>query len=120
MVCEKGSKSTPMRLLTTLMTMLVAASASKKSTKHPHLTSSLGSGLVVQSTITGAGYKNSETLTGLRYLSMAGGAPILLKGLNFASEAASNSWKFVPLWMEGAEIWGPDMTSKPFFSLDTL
>jgi hypothetical protein len=44
-------------------------------------------------------------------MSMAGGAPILLKGLNFASEAAANSWKFIPLWMEGAEIWGPDMSS---------
>jgi len=50
-------------------------------------------------------------MTGLPYLSMAGGAPILLKGLNFASQAASNSWKFEPKWMEGAEIWGPMMTS---------
>lgn len=48
---------------------------------------------------------------GLWYLSMAGGAPIVLSGLNFAQEASWNSFKFEPYFIEGAQIWGPAMSS---------
>lgn len=65
-----------------------------------------------QFTMYGAGFKDTSTMTGLPLLSMAGGAPILLSGLNFATQAGWNSWRFEPTFMEGAEIWGPDMTSK--------
>ena len=42
---------------------------------------------------------------------MAGGAPIVLSGLNFAGTTAQNSWKFEPRWLENAEVWGPPLTS---------
>ena len=65
-----------------------------------------------QKTITGAGFKDTADFSGLKYLSLAGGAPILLSGLNFASQASWNSFKFEPGFQEGFELWGPDMTSK--------
>ena len=71
--------------LLAIMLMLTQAFASKSSFYLTKCFSTLGSAVVVKKTITGAGYKNTETMTGLPYLSMAGGAPILLKGLNFAS-----------------------------------
>lgn len=63
-------------------------------------------------TITGLGYKDTSDFNGLPHLSMAGGAPILLSGLNFASSAAANTWKFDLMWIEGATVFGPAMTSK--------
>jgi hypothetical protein len=66
---------------------------------------------IVYNAIKGAGYKDTSDLNGLPYLSLAGGAPILLSGLQFASDTSYNAWKFEPLWLEGAEIWGPLMTS---------
>jgi len=70
---------------------------------------------ITYSEIRGAGYKDTSNLNGLPYLSLAGGAPILLSGLMFASDTSYNAWKFEPLWLEGAEIWGPLMDSKyPF------
>lgn len=42
---------------------------------------------------------------------MAGGAPILLSGLNFASSAGANDWKFELWWVDGAEVFGPVMSS---------
>ena len=67
---------------------------------------------IVYNTIKGSGYKETTNLNGLPYLSMAGGAPIVLSGLNFASDTPYNAWKFEPLWLEGVEIFGPAMTSK--------
>lgn len=42
---------------------------------------------------------------------MAGGAPIVISGLNFAAATTSNGWKFEPRWLEGAEVWGPALTT---------
>jgi len=65
----------------------------------------------VVSTITGLGYKDTTDFGGLSHLSIAGGAPIMLSGLNFASSASSNAWIFSPIWVDGAEVWGPAMDS---------
>jgi hypothetical protein len=66
---------------------------------------------ITYNTISGAGYKDTSDLSGLPYLSLAGGAPILLSGLMFASDTSYNAWKFEALWLEGTEIWGPLMDS---------
>jgi hypothetical protein len=62
-------------------------------------------------TIVGLGYKDTSALKGLPYLSMAGGAPLLLSGQQMATQAGMNAWKFVPNWVENMEITGPAMTS---------
>lgn len=75
---------------------------------------------MVFNTLAGAGYKDTSDLNGLAYLSLAGGAPILLSGINFASQAGSNTWKFEPLWLEGSEIHGPPMDSDDQMNSNSL
>ena len=66
---------------------------------------------MVFSTAEGLGYKDTSAFAGLSQLSMAGGAPILLSGLNFAGSSGANGWKFAPRWLDGVEVWGPPMDS---------
>jgi hypothetical protein len=67
---------------------------------------------VVFRTLDGIGYKDTSTLRGLKVLSLAGGAPLLLSGTNLASSSGSDSIKFEPQWLLGSQIFGPALTCK--------
>ena len=63
-------------------------------------------------TLTGVGYQNTPFSNGLKFLSMAGGAPIVISGLNMASMPQMNSIEFSPTFLNGVDLFGPVLSCK--------
>ena len=57
---------------------------------------------VFTKTLDGVSYQNTATNNGLNYLSLMGGAPIVVSGSMIANRAASNTMTFEPQWLSGA------------------
>lgn len=58
--------------------------------------------------LNGVGYQNKEAQSGVNLMSMAGGAPIVVYGLDMSETAAANAILLEPWWLEGAEIIAPE------------
>jgi len=75
---------------------------------------------LILNTLSGVGYQNDADMTGLSYLSMAGGAPMTIAGQDMASTPELNTIMFVPTWLENVVLYGPKLSSDNEFNSNAM
>jgi hypothetical protein len=63
------------------------------------------------SSLDGISYQNSAN-TGLNFLSLMGGAPIMISGTMMSTMAQQNQPIFTPAWISNAQVYGPQLSCK--------
>lgn len=64
----------------------------------------------------GIDLQNTEEKSGEINVSMAGGAPIMVKGSGLSDESLTNKVLLSPSWIQGAELVGPPLTENDQFN----
>jgi len=67
-------------------------------------------------TLTGVGFKDSGSFSGLSHLSLGGGAPITIKGSDMAAMPNLNFVMAEPQWLDGYELYAPAITADEEFN----